>query len=329
MAVKKYFIGNGKDAFDVVESPDWSADGAELTREILGSTPHVVACHTPSWFLYRLFSEAEYGFLDKVGTFFRPWRWPTVRYCDEIKLVREASAIHSPSRAMLKIVEDCAGPFPLAEIIPNPCPVSSQMGKKLPSEVNRSPLLLFVGKLNVHKGVDYLASIIPLIFDAIPTARFRLIGADAGAPAKFGGGGMKQFLERALVRYADRIEFEKHVPREKVKEEYARADVCLVPSRWENYPMVALESMAEGCPVVGTIHGGVPEMIRAPLYGLVADPGNSKAFSNEVIRVLTDQGLRNNIILNARKMIETELSPECIAEIKIGAYKRTMIRSNN
>lgn len=54
---------------------------------------------------------------------------------------------------------------------------------------------------------------------------------------------------------------------------FGRAAVSVLPSLWEAFGMVILESMSTGTPVVGTRDGGIPELINNPRVGRLFDPG--------------------------------------------------------
>jgi phosphatidylinositol alpha-mannosyltransferase len=55
---------------------------------------------------------------------------------------------------------------------------------------------------------------------------------------------------------------------------YAEAAVTVLPSMWEAFGLVLVESLASGTPVVGTRHGGIPEVIE-PGVGVLFDPGTT------------------------------------------------------
>jgi phosphatidylinositol alpha-mannosyltransferase len=55
---------------------------------------------------------------------------------------------------------------------------------------------------------------------------------------------------------------------------YAEAAVTVLPSMWEAFGLVLVESLASGTPVVGTKHGGIPEVIE-PGVGVLFDPGTT------------------------------------------------------
>ncbi len=67
---------------------------------------------------------------------------------------------------------------------------------------------------------------------------------------------------------------------------YSAADLFVFPSRAENAPLVLIESMACGTPMVAFRVGGVPEAVRPGLTGLLAEPGDTKEFSSAIVKIL-------------------------------------------
>ena len=75
---------------------------------------------------------------------------------------------------------------------------------------------------------------------------------------------------------------------------YRRASVTVLPSKWESYSMVLLESWACGCPVVATAHGAIPELVTDSRTGLMFAPGHEGTEVNDVdgLAAAIDAGLR-------------------------------------
>jgi glycosyltransferase involved in cell wall biosynthesis len=59
--------------------------------------------------------------------------------------------------------------------------------------------------------------------------------------------------------------------REQIKELYASAEVLVMPSRWEGLPLVALEAMRAGLPVIATRVGGIPEAVQDGVTGRLVE----------------------------------------------------------
>lgn len=82
------------------------------------------------------------------------------------------------------------------------------------------------------------------------------------------------------------------VPRERVAEAFAGVDVLAVPSVWlENAPFVIREAFVAGVPVVASGHGGMAEMVRDGVDGLLFEPGDPASLRDALTRVVEEPGL--------------------------------------
>lgn len=73
------------------------------------------------------------------------------------------------------------------------------------------------------------------------------------------------------------------------------ADVLLLPSEKESFGLVALEAMGCGVPTVGSEAGGIPELVAHGETGFLAPIGDTDAMAEYAIRILKDDGLRDNL----------------------------------
>ena len=83
---------------------------------------------------------------------------------------------------------------------------------------------------------------------------------------------------------------------------YRIADLCVVPSLYEPFGLVALEAMASGCPCIVADTGGLREVVprEAGLRFRARDP---RALARMVERVLTDDGLRDRLVTEASEHV--------------------------
>lgn len=119
--------------------------------------------------------------------------------------------------------------------------------------------VLFVGRLDRQKGVDILYSAMAHLQGR---AHAVVVGASvAGA-------------ERGACEAPANVTRVGWRARGEIETLYASADVLVAPSRWEGMPLVALEAMRAGLPVVASRVGGLPEVIEDGRTGLVIEPEN-------------------------------------------------------
>lgn len=94
---------------------------------------------------------------------------------------------------------------------------------------------------------------------------------------------------------------------------YSAADVCVVPSHYEPFGLVAIEAMASGTPVVASDVGGLQFTVIPEETGLLAPPKDEVAFAAAIDRILSNPTWRDQLGQAARKRVETKFSWEGVA----------------
>jgi glycosyltransferase involved in cell wall biosynthesis len=131
------------------------------------------------------------------------------------------------------------------------------------------PLWVVVGRLEEQKGHDVL-------FDAL--AKITKQGLDFTLIVA-GDGSRRGWLEQQAVSrgLSPRVQFVGQV--EDVGGLLAAADGVLIPSRWEGLPLVLLEAMARGRPIVASAVGGVADALEHGVSGTLVPPGDAEALA--------------------------------------------------
>jgi glycosyltransferase involved in cell wall biosynthesis len=130
-------------------------------------------------------------------------------------------------------------------------------------------------------------------------------------------------IERAHeLGIADRVTFPGYVDRDVA---FRRLDVFVLPSIIENSPMVLLEAMARGVPVVASRSGGIPE-ITAGDTALLAEPGDAPAFAKAIARLLYDREFANRLAAAALARIAAKYTSSRNADAMIKIYEAALDR---
>jgi len=157
---------------------------------------------------------------------------------------------------------------------------------------------LVAGRLSAEKGVD---------------VAIRAIGMLPDGHLEIAGTGPE---EARLHRLADqlapgRVRFLGLVPKSEIHELMLAASVVVVPSRWyENQPMVVLEALARGVPVVGSELGGLPELVRPGMTGELVPPDDPAALAAGLRPFLANPAHGWAMRDPARERITAEFSPQ-------------------
>jgi len=128
-------------------------------------------------------------------------------------------------------------------------------------------LLVMVGRIAEHKGIDRAIDLLPRIREQIPGARLAVVGPDWE--------GLRASLEaQARARgVADSVSFAGAVDRTTLSEYLARAHLILAPSAFEGFGVAVIEAMAAGSLVVGNDIEVHRELIQPDVNGILVDYG--------------------------------------------------------
>lgn len=171
-------------------------------------------------------------------------------------------------------------------------------------------LILFVGRLSEEKGID---DAIKALTELQNTFSVRLVIVGDGHDRA-------QFEQLAgSLGVLEIVNFEGWKDKEDVYDYFAAADVFVGPSKrggdgWiEAQGLTFVEAMLNGCPVIGSDIGGIPDAVKEGKTGWLVKPGAPQALAEKIKFVLEHQELQGVISENARRMaIEQYLLPSAV-----------------
>ena len=128
-----------------------------------------------------------------------------------------------------------------------------------------------------------------------------------------GAGPMRAVLEERAGALGIDARFVGAVPQEAVKGFYRDADVFCLPSSAEGVPIVLMEAMASGVPVVATRIAGVPELVEHGVTGLLVPPGDVDAITDALRALASDPDLAGRLAAAGRRKVEDEFDVQTVA----------------
>jgi glycogen synthase len=163
--------------------------------------------------------------------------------------------------------------------------------------------LLFVGRLERRKGVDLLLDAAGALLRKFTNLEFYLVGNDTPHTELAGRTYREDFLSQhgSNADIRDRVVFAGRASDHELAQYYADADIFCLPSRYESYGLVLVEAMSFGLPCVTTKAGGMAEIVENDVTGIVVEPEDMLALANGLARLVTDEGLRDQMGKAARK----------------------------
>jgi len=183
------------------------------------------------------------------------------------------------------------------------------------------PVMLFVGRLQPRKGVEYLVEAMRY---AKSEPKLVVIGDELPAYR-----GSRERLERKAEEYGfkERVIFLGNLPREDIGPAYMAADVFVLPSLAEGLPIVLLEAMACGRCVLATDIPGNRDLVRNGENGLLFEPMNAVELARQIDFVLNNDDMRLRLGAQARRDVEENYGPSVVLSRIVDTYRAVQERT--
>lgn len=287
----------------------------------IGKTPAILSVHGPEEFTLRLlpwllppsdYNRDSYQLKDirLVGRL----RYSYYRYIQRpayLLALKKIRIIVVPSKFMARTV---ARDFPRTPtVVLYPEILIPEKGHAPPPA---HPTVLFVGRLEVIKGVNYLIRAFARVHRDRPESRLRIVGD-----------GTQRLALEDLTRelgISDAVEFAGWVKPEQIHQEYISATLVAIPSvSPEALGLVGLEALATGLPIVGSNTGGIPELIDVDLTGAVVEPRDEAGLAEAINSFLFNS---DSLTVAARASVAKarQLFPYSFIEKQLDLYQQAI-----
>ena len=212
--------------------------------------------------------------------------------------LRRADAVRPVSPYTAALVRE-AGVEPAAEF-----PAFMDLAPFLerpPAPLPERPRAIFVGVLERYKNVDGLADIWRRAAARVPEATLEIVGSGTLA-------GVVEDLVRSLP---SQTTWRQALRTEEVAAALDRSTLLVLPSRSEGMGRVVVEALCRGRPVVASRIGGIADLVRDGVNGVLVDPDDHQAFADALVRLLSDRAQAERLAAAARPGAEASLpSPD-------------------
>lgn len=185
------------------------------------------------------------------------------------------------------------GEIPNIDVIPN---AALSFGN-IPSDVSQKRVIA-VGRLDYQKGFDRLIDAWNIV---VLDERFKTWRLDI-----FGQGEWQDKLQQMIDEYGIGNSIQINTPTTNIGDEYAKSSLLAMTSNYEGFPMVMIEAMSCGIPVVSfDFPCGPKDIIENGVNGLLVNNGDILGLAKAMMKLMEDDLLRKNCSENAKKVLET------------------------
>ncbi|MEZ0537489.1 glycosyltransferase family 4 protein [Caldicellulosiruptoraceae bacterium PP1] len=284
LAEKAIYISNKEGKFDIIHVHDWLCSFAGRMIKNSLRIPLVSTIHATEYGRNNGIHNELQNFISNVEWWlcFESW-----------KVIVNSNFMKWECERIFNLTQD------KIEIIPNGINVEdfedieADISFRRRFALDSEKIIFYIGRHVYEKGVQLLIDAMPHILEGYSNSKLVIAG----------NGPMFHELYSMTYRYGinDKVLFTGFISDEERKKLFKVADVCVFPSLYEPFGIVALESMAAGCATVVSDVGGFNEIVRHAENGMKFYSGNKYSLSDNVVALLLNDQLRHKVALQGKK----------------------------
>ncbi len=185
--------------------------------------------------------------------------------------------------------------------------------------------ILSIARFVEKKGIEYGLRAFAKVNRKNPGVTYKIVGE---GPLK---NKLKLLVDRLGIK--EKVNFLGPRNQNEIIEIIKKSDIFLAPSvtarngDQEGTPVVLMEAMASGIPVVSTLHGGIPELVQNEVSGFLVDERNAEALADKIDILLQNPKLRRNFGENGRKNVLEKFNSNKLNDDLVNIYQG-LLREN-
>jgi len=292
--------------YDLIHSHYWLSGWVGQILKACWGAPHLVTFHT----------------LARAKNLSGQLPEPELRLSTEHQVMKEADrilALTSAERSLL--VESYGVEREKIAVIPGAVdlavfhPTDRRQARENLGLPQDARVVLYVGRIESLKGIDVLLRALSLLRDS--GLRCVVAGGNAGED-----GELPRLMDQAReLGVAQSLDLLGPVGHEDLPLWYSAADITVVPSRYESFGLVALESLACGTPVVASDVGGLPSIVEHMVNGLLVPRASPERLAHSMRLLLEDGTLRERLSAGAVDSARRFAWPVVLPQV-LGLYRQ-------
>ena len=250
----------------------------------------------------------------------------TIRNRMDEKVLKKAKYVISPSKRLAQFCEDDLGICPV--VIESPfVKINMQYDYSVYKETcENKRYILHYGTQSYMKGTHVVAQVASRVLDKYKDVYLVLVGRDQKMQDEKGNiYKAKELVRKQANEFADRVICIDKLTREQLYPVIENAEICLLPSRIDNFPNTCVEAMAMGKIVVATNGASFEQLIEDEMNGFLCERDSVESFIEGISKALElSDGDREAMGLNAKKSVE-RLEPQKVYKNFLSYYQKVIV----
>ncbi|KAM3102022.1 glycosyltransferase family 4 protein [Phormidesmis sp. 146-12] len=254
-----------------------------------------------------------------------------IRLAVEQQILEQSDCIVATSPQEQEALRTLVSQLGHIEVIP--CGTDIENFQAIPRSEARSQLgfkpdqqiALYVGRFDPRKGIETLVRACAQLQEN-PNLHLVIVG---GSDPTQSDGQERRRIETIVegLGLSEQTTFVGRVGHDRLPLYYTAADVCVIPSHYEPFGLVAIEAMACGTPVVASAVGGLKFSIVPEETGLLVPAQNVEAFADAIRRIHSDELWAKKLRKQASERVQRNFSWSGVAAQLSDLYRRVLAQS--
>jgi len=222
------------------------------------------------------------------------------------------------------MIDDFGSPFERIRLIPRG--VDLEQFKFRPKERKEGDdfVIGIISRITPIKGHAYFIKALSMVSRVIPKLKVLIVGDSPSGKTKY-----KEELELLVRRLGLTRTVEFIGQQDDIPSILSDLDLLVLPTTVpEAFGRVIIEAGASGVPVIASKVGGIVEIIEDGVNGILVPPEDHRALQDAIIKIAKDRDLAQNLILNARDIVEKKFSLEKMADQTLKLYEEVLASLN-
>jgi glycosyltransferase involved in cell wall biosynthesis len=293
------------DSFDIIHVHEYSTYQNIIVRQLAKKygVPYVLQAH---------------GSLPIIGREGRRWIFDAFF---GHRLLKDSARVIALNRMEVDQYSLAGVPYEKIALVPNGIDLSQFVDlpnrgcfrKKFGLDENKR-ILLFLGRLNKIKGLDTLATAFKQVVEESKNVLLVIAGPDDGYLNS-----LKNLV--CSLKINDNVLLVGPLYGDDKLAAYVDADVYVLPSTYETFPVSILEAYACSKPVIASKVGSLNDLVLDGVTGLLVEPGSADKLARSVVSLLNDPKKGKEMGLNGRRLVYESYNTGRVADLLENIYK--------
>lgn len=305
MCKQLYLDLSSLDSFDIIHVHEYSTYQNIIVRQLAKKygVPYVLQAH---------------GSLPKIGREGRRWLFDAFF---GHRLLKDASRVIALNRMEVDQYSLAGVPLEKIALVPNGIDLSQFADlpnrgcfrKKFGLDENKQ-ILLFLGRLNKIKGLDTLAIAFKQVVEQSKNVTLVIAGPDDGYLNS-----LKNLV--SSLKIGDNVLLVGPLYGDNKLSAYVDADVYVLPSTYETFPVTILEAYACSKPVIASNVGSLNDLVLEEVTGLLVEAGSADKLARSIISLLNNPKKAVEMGLNGKRLVYENYNTGKVADMFETIYK--------